>query len=179
MKTHFDNTDSEQITGEKAKSYPDCLIIECPELKSRTQFITERIFAALLWGYWLYLLAPLISLLMSWLGWNYRAELVPERDKLCNFAKDFRFFFYGIVALIEGITIWSFYNFKRYGALTRRKEILETDAQKMAASLNVSIGRLTEIQQAKRITFIFSDDDSIKKIKTGALCHHSRLLCHD
>ncbi len=156
---------SEQIADTKGIPYPDCLIIERPELKTISRMIFEGILTVLLWGYWWYLWLPLIALLINWIGCEQLQDIIPQRIKLWDFAQEQLFFLYVIGLAIDGIAVWTVYNFKRYGSLNRSGELLVTDQRLLAKELNVPSKKIIGIQRAKFITFLFNEDDSIKDIK--------------
>ncbi len=162
MKTYRNNSDYRRITDDNGKSYPECLIIESPEMKSVGRCLAEGGLAACLWGYWFYLWAPLICVLTAWIDHDFM--MIPEETMVDGFMEQLKLFGYGVVGIVAWIAGWCLYNWKRYGSVRRRKKSLATDVRKLATALSVSGRRLAEIQLAKRLVFMFAEDDSVKEV---------------
>ncbi len=168
MPIHFDK-EIEPIMDTAGKPYPDCLIIDRPDLKSRPLLFGEGVLTILFWGFWFYLWLPLVSL-MAWIfGFKFLYRQMIELGGFAGFIQQLNIFSSGIALVSGAIAIWSFYNYKRYGSYNRRNKLLKTNTEQLAATLNVSTKRLSEIQQAKRIVFSFTDDDSIDKINLSSV----------
>jgi len=163
MTIHFDK-EIDPITDAAGRPYPDCLIIDRPDLKSRPLFFGEGALTILFWGFWFYLWLPFVSLMAWFFGFKFLYRHMIELGGIAGFIQQLNFFSSGIALVSGAIAIWSFYNYKRYGSYTRRNKLLKTDITKLAATLNVPRKKLSEIQQAKRIVFNFSDDDSVDSI---------------
>jgi poly-beta-1,6-N-acetyl-D-glucosamine biosynthesis protein PgaD len=164
MKTHFEkNTDD--IVDAKGQPYPDCLIINQPDLKNMPLLFGEGILTILFWGAWFYLWLPVVSMLAWWLGFKFFYRHMVELGGFSGFIKFLNVFFSGIFLLCGALAIWSFYNLKRYGSYHRRNKTMITDMNKLAADFNVSNEKLQKTQKAKRISFSFTEDNTIKEIK--------------
>jgi len=162
--TYSFNTSVEPITGAGEQPYPDCLIIERPDLKSRPLLLGEGLLTLMFWGFWFYLWLPLISLLAWGFGFRIFYNQMVALGGFSGFFQQLHLFTSG-VALVSGVmAIWSLYNLKRYGLYNRRNRPLQTDLDQLAAMLNMPSQQLAVIQQAKRIVFSFTEDNSIKMI---------------
>ncbi len=163
MTIHF-NKDVDKITDASGQPYPDCLIIDRPDLKSRPLLFGEGVITVVFWGFWFYLWLPLISLLAWIFGFKFLYRHMIELGGFNGFIDQLHIFVSGTALVSGAIAIWGFYNFKRYSSYTRRNKILETDMEQMASTLNVSKDRLLEIQQAKRVVFSFAENNSVTQV---------------
>ncbi len=160
----------EQTTadGDLLQDYPDDLIINRPDLKSRPLILGEGILTLLFWGFWFYLWLPLISVVAWLLGFRILYSHIMALGGLDEFLVQLNIFSIGIFAASGILALWSFYNLKRYGAYNRRNRIYTTDMHGLAAHLSLSTRELTEIQQAKTLIFSFNEQGDIRAIQTPA-----------
>jgi len=154
--------------GDLLQDYPDDLIINRPDLKSRPLILGEGILTLLFWGFWFYLWLPLISVVAWLLGFQILYSHIMALGGLDEFLVQFNIFSIGIFAASGILALWSFYNLKRYGAYNRRNKIYTTDMHGLAAHLSLSAGELTKIQQAKTLHFSFDEEGDIQTIATPA-----------
>jgi biofilm PGA synthesis protein PgaD len=161
------NSGTEEIRDDKGQVYPDCLIVERPDLKSPALVMGERLITILFWSFWFYLWLPLISLLAWLVGIKFLYRQMVELGGFTGFLEQINVFAIGLALVCSAVASWSYYNYVRYAHCTRRTKILKIDKKKMADSLRVAEERLSEIQQAKRIVFFFGEDDSIENIATS------------
>jgi len=148
--------------------YPDDLIINRPDLKSRPLIFGEGILTLLFWGIWFYLWLPLISVVAWLLGFRILYSHIMALGGLDEFLVQLNIFSIGIFAASGILALWSFYNLKRYGAYNRRNKIYCTDLHGLAAHLSLSARELAEIQQAKTLHFSFNKRGNISTIATPA-----------
>jgi poly-beta-1,6-N-acetyl-D-glucosamine biosynthesis protein PgaD len=163
MKTHSDKK-VEDIFDENGQSYPECLIIDKPDLKSMPLIFGEGLLTVLFWGAWFYLWLPIVSMLAWWLGFKFFYRHMVELGGFGGFIQFLDVFFYGVLFLCGALAAWSFYNFKRYGSYNRRNHVLKTDIDKMAEFLNISIQKLQKAQLAKHVSFSFDDDNTVQNV---------------
>jgi len=152
-----------RITDTAEELYPNCLIIECPQMKSNSRVLLETIITILLWAYWFFLWLPL--LLISIERINPMSSGGESKIDIAILFYQIKFLSFGLSLIAGGIAGWIFYNVKRYsGICDLGKNIVETDAHKLADYLSVSGEKLKKIQQSKYIVFSFFQDDSIKNV---------------
>ena len=161
------NSGSEQVRDDKGRIYPDCLIVDRPDLKSPSLVMGERIITVLFWSFWFYLWLPLISVLAWLVGIKFLYRQMVELGGFAGFLEQINVFASGLALVCSAVASWSYYNYARYAHCTRRSKILEIDREKLAESLSVAEERLSEIQLAKRIVYSFGEDDSIQDIATS------------
>lgn len=147
--------------------YPDSLIINRPDLKSRTLIFGEEIVTLIFWGFWFYLWLPLISLIAWLLGFRLLYIHMVELGGFDGFLEQLDTFTLGIALVSGTLACWSLYNLKRYGKYKRRNKILVTDLGKLTEEFSITTQDLQHIQQAKRITFSFDEQQEISGIETS------------
>ena len=150
------------------RNYPDDLIINRPDLKSRPLIFGEGVLTLIFWGFWFYLWLPLISVVAWLLGFRILYSHIMALGGLDEFLVQLNIFSIGIFAASGILALWSFYNLKRYGTYNRRNKIYCTDLHGLATHLSLSTGELAEIQQAKTLIFSFNEQGDIRTIQTPA-----------
>ncbi len=155
---------TDDIVDDNGQAYPECLIINKPDLKNMPLLFGEGALTILFWGVWFYFWLPIISMVAWWLGFKFFYRHMIELGGFSGFIKFLDVFLSGIFLLCGALAIWSVYNLKRYGSYRRRNQVLTTDMVKMAAYFNITNEKLQETQIAKRVSFSFKDDNSIKNV---------------
>jgi len=163
MKTEIDKK-VEIITDENGRPYPECLIIDKPDLKSMPLLFGEGLLTVLFWGIWFYLWLPIISMLAWWFGFKLFYRHMVELGGFNGFIQFLDVFFFGVFFLCGALALWSFYNLKRYGSYNRRNHVLKTDMNKMAGYHNISIQKLQKTQFSKHVSFSFDSDNLIENV---------------
>lgn len=167
--TRKERINKQTTTGaDLLRDYPDNLIINRPDLKSRPLLLGEGILTLLFWGFWFYLWLPLISVIAWLLGFQVLYSHIMALGGLDEFFVQFNILSIGIFAASGILALWSFYNLKRYGTYNRRNRIYTTDMHGLAAHLSLSAEELTKIQQAKTLYFSFNEEGDIQTIATSA-----------
>lgn len=157
-------TNTDTVTDGEGNRYPDCLIIDRPDLKSMPLVLGEGALTIIFWGFWFYLWLPLVSLLAWGLGFQILHKHMVALGGFDGVIEQLHVFTSGVALVSGAIALWGFYNYKRYGRYTRRNITLAPDMDKLAAGFNMPTEKLAEVQQAKHLAFSFADDDSITKI---------------
>ncbi len=147
-------------------NYPDKLIINRPDLKSRPLLFGEGILTLLFWGFWFYLWLPLISVVAWLLGFKILYSHIIALGGLDEFLVQLNIFSIGIFSASGILALWSFYNLKRYGAYNRRNKVYTTDLHGLAAHFSLTTQELQKIQQEKILHFSFNERGNISMIET-------------
>ncbi len=164
IKTDLKKT-TDDICDKNGQPYPDCLIINKPNLKNMPLLLGEGVLTILFWGVWFYLWLPIISMVAWWLGFSFFYRHMVELGGFSGFIKFLNVFLSGIVLLCGTLILWSFYNLKRYGSYHRRNQTMTTDMDELAANFNISREKLQKAQTAKRLSFSFAENNMIKEIR--------------
>jgi len=166
--TREKQTNTQNEVNELLRNYPDELIINRPDLKSRPLIFGEGVLTLIFWGFWFYLWLPLISVVAWLLGFRILYSHIMALGGLDEFLVQLNIFSIGIFAASGILALWSFYNLKRYGAYNRRNKFYYSDLHGLAAHLSLSTRELAEIQQAKTLIFSFNKQGDIHAIQTPA-----------
>lgn len=145
-------------------NYPDCLIIDRPDLKSRAKLFGEGILTILFWGFWFYLWLPFVSLLAWWMGFQFFYFQMLELGGINGFIDQMHVFTSGISLFSFSIAAWSFYNLRRYGSKKRRSGSPQTDTEQLARTFKISIKMIAKLQKAKHILFSFRENNAIDEV---------------
>jgi len=146
---------SENTPDELLNDYPECLIINDPDLKSMPVVFGEGILTIIFWGLWFYLWLPLISALAWLFGFHMLYSYIVELGGLEGFLKQLDVFCSGIVVSSAVLILWSFYNLKRYGAYNRRTIALQTNDEALMKRFSLTKDQLIHMRKAKRVTVFF------------------------
>ena len=136
-------------------NYPDCLIINEPDLKSMPIIFGEGILTVLFWGLWFYLWLPLISALAWLFGFRLFYSYFVALGGFEGFIRQLNVFCSGVVLSSGMLALWSFYNLKRYGSYNRRTIALRTNDKALMRRFSLTEGQLNHMRKAKRVTVFF------------------------
>ena len=146
--------------------YPENLIINRPDLKTKTLLFGEGLLTVLFWGFWIYLWLPVISLIAWLFGFHILYVHMVELGGFDGLIHQLDTFSIGIALLSGSLAFWSFYNLKRYGKYNRRNKVLWTNTDQMAREFSISSEDFNDIQQSKTVRFYFSDIHEISAVDT-------------
>ena len=160
----MNDASNDTVLDPKTMVYPDCLIIESPELKKMHLILGESILTVFFWGCWFYLWLPLISLALWMLGFHFFYHHMVQLGGLGGFVKHLKILVSGISVFSGSLAIWSLYNFKRYGSYNRRTSILLTNDAKLVSFFVIPQQIIHKIRLSKRTVFHFNENNSIRKV---------------
>jgi len=144
--------------------YPEELIINRPELKSRALRLGEGFVTVIFWGFWFYLWLPLVSVFAWMIGFRILYVHMIELGGFNGFLQQLHVFTSSIALLSGALACWSFYNLKRYGGLQRRNHTLLTDMEQMERDFSLTENELGAIQSAGNIVITFDKDHKMREI---------------
>lgn len=132
--------------------------------------VLELTITVIMWGLWVYLITPLVSLLLWLIGIYLFVNRMIMLGGYQAFAE--QLVNYGTVVFVMwlGLTLWVLWNLYRYGRMERRTERPShvTDAE-MAESMNLSTETIRDMRASRRIALYFGADERpvIEKIRLG------------
>ena len=137
------------------------LIIERPELQSRTQRYGWKSITFAFWMFYVYLWMPLITLIVWWIGVKlFHINMIQLEgykslvDKLGMYA--------AIILIISMILIgWAEINLMRFKNKIRRLDNNELSVDEVAKRYNLKTNHLTLLRQKKSIIVYFNDKGDI------------------
>jgi biofilm PGA synthesis protein PgaD len=151
------------------ENYPENLIINRPDLKSRPLILGEQILTLIFWGFWFYLWLPLISIFAWVFGFHILYSHIVALGGFEGFLQQLHVFFGGIFFASGILALWSFYNLKRYGTYNRRTDVLTTDHEALKKSFSLSDDQMHTMRKVKTLTASFAEDGSITGISAKFL----------
>ena len=97
------------------------LIIESPDLQTIWMKYSYSVITFAIWGLWLYLWAPLLSLLAWFFGFSLFYEHMIELEGYKGFLKLLGLYALGITLLSSALLIWARYNQYRFRGKEKRR----------------------------------------------------------
>ena len=153
------------LTDENGEPYPGCLIIERPDLKTRSIRLGEQFLTIIFWIFWFYLWNPAVSLLAWWFGFQTFYHQMFELGGMRGFLEQLNTFLLGIFLVSGAMALWSFYNYARYRKYTRRHQTLMTDLPGLAESFQINTEEHASAAAAKRVAIRFDDNNAITRLE--------------
>ncbi len=157
-----------RLQDDPLRDYPENLIINRPDLKTRALLIGEGILTTLFWGFWAYLWLPIISLIAWLFGFQILYIHMVELGGFDGLLHQMGTFSSGIGIFSGTLAVWSFYNLKRYGSYNRRNKTLRTNTKQMAEEFSVTYEIIDDIRKSKTVRFHFNDVHEIAAIDTDS-----------
>jgi len=151
----------------RESEYKAPIIINRPDLKTKTRFFTEWGLALAGWAMWFLLVRPFFLLLAWMIGYKlFYIHMVKYR----GFENIHLFFKYGVVVLTIYLVLqgWNLYNARRFRGRERRKRPEDATAAEMADFFEMSEDDIRMLKQCHRV-----DVDFLKK---GVIVFDSKLL---
>lgn len=137
---------------------PEIKIIDNPKLKTFLRTIGELSFTSLMWGFWIYLFLPLLSLVLWLLGIrHFYIETIEEAGylKLLDLLGKAG---WSIILIFLALRLWGLYNYRRFGKRERRKSLPADALKKLAEHFDVYPEQITELQSSKEIVWPLQKD---------------------
>jgi biofilm PGA synthesis protein PgaD len=131
------------------------LHIDAPELLTGRQRTRDMIFTAIMWGVYLYLWAPLVTLFAWLLGFEFAYDVMVRAGG----ARDLErvLVFYGVVVAVIFVVVafWSLGNRLRYGRLQRRQAGQDLSITAMAESFGVDVATIERLRSISSVSIDF------------------------
>jgi biofilm PGA synthesis protein PgaD len=137
---------------------PEIEIIDKPKLKNFFRNITEMSFTSIMWGLWLYLFLPLLSISLWLLGVRYFYIEVIEKVGYKELINLWGKVGWGILGVFLVLRLWGYYNYWRFGKKDRRRSLSPTTYETLSEHFHVSRERLSELQSNKEVVLPIQDD---------------------
>jgi len=133
----------------------DDLQIQAPELLTGTERTRDKLITALMWGVYLYLWVPLISLGAWLLGFEFAYDVMIRTGGARNLGHVLMF--YGVVLLLifATVSIWSLGNRLRYGGMHRRHAGNSLSIAAMAKHFDLDVTTVDALRSMKSAAIEF------------------------
>lgn len=129
--------------------------IDLPELLTRPQRTRDRVFTAIMWGVYLYLWAPIVTLLAWLLGFEFGYDIMIRQGEAQNLGGILKTYTIAVLLILAVVTIWSLGNLLRYGKLGRRHAQKEVSKQEIAERFKVELADLDRLQSTPSVSIEF------------------------
>ena len=131
---------------------PENVQIHAPELLTQPQRARDTVVTAAMWGVYLYLWVPLISLFAWLLGFEFAYDVMIRTGGARNLLSIL--FAYSIVigVIFVAVTVWSLVNRLRFRGVNRRKFSESVADEDLLDQFHVTIDQLRELRVGKVIS---------------------------
>jgi biofilm PGA synthesis protein PgaD len=129
------------------------------DLRSFLRNTTEWSFTVVMWGLWIYLFLPLLSLVLWIIGMPYIFKTILTEDVLRQMIGLLTRMGWAVVIIFIVLRGWGFYNYHMFGKKNRRKKHPEVTAEQMGRHFGVNIEDVKALQERKEITWSGLYDD--------------------
>ncbi len=122
--------------------------------------VLELTITVIMWGLWVYLVTPLVSLLLWLIGIYLFADRMIMLGGYQAFLEQLVNYSAVVFVMWLGLTLWVFWNMHRYGRKERRVELPShvSDAA-MAASMKLSTQAIMDIHASRHVVLHFGSDE--------------------
>lgn len=144
--------------------------IDAPELLTARQRTRDTLFTALMWGVYLYLWVPLVSLFAWLLGFEFAYDVMVRSGGAGDLGDVIVFYAIVVVIIFLTVTAWSLGNRLRYGKLHRRHEHSPVALASMARYFELEDAAVEQLRQMRSASIEFDADGRprIRPHVTGA-----------
>jgi poly-beta-1,6-N-acetyl-D-glucosamine biosynthesis protein PgaD len=145
-----------ELTGSSyvgRKNVPEIKIVDRPKLKSFVRDTTEWSITTLVWGFWIYLLLPVLNFVLWLLGIRYfyvevfqKAEYMQLLDLLGKMG-------WTILVVFLVLRLWGYYNYVKFGKKNRRKSVSSTTAEQLSEFFHIPPEQIPQLQLKKEVVW--------------------------
>lgn len=129
--------------------------IDAPELLTGRQRARDAFATALLWGVYVYLWVPLLSLAAWWLGFEFAYDVMVRAGGSSSLRDILAHYSVAVGLIFATVTVWSLSNRMRFRHANRRRVASPVPDQEIASHFGVDCATLTELRAARRINIKF------------------------
>jgi len=132
--------------------------IDAPELLTARQRARDTLFTALMWGVYLYLWVPLVSLFAWLLGFEFAYDVMVRAGGATDLGEVIVFYAIVVAIIFLTVTAWSLGNRLRYGKMHRRHAHSPLTLDSMARYFHVEETDVARLRQMKSASIEFDDE---------------------
>jgi biofilm PGA synthesis protein PgaD len=134
---------------------PQNMHFEAPEALTPRERARDTLITAVLWGVYLYLWVPLVSLLAWALGFEFAYDVMVRAGGARDLLPILQEYAVVVSIILSAFTIWSVSNRLRFKHMTRRSRRTPVSDQSLAEYFNVSIDLIVSMRthQILRVSF--------------------------
>lgn len=150
-----------QLEGERRQYFQHRSLVNSP------QRATELFMTVLFWGLWSYLITPLISLFLWFVGIYLFTERMITMGGYQAFADQLVNYTAFIAAMGVVLALWVIWNQQRYGRRDKRNVIpAHVSEAQMEEATGLDQGIVDELRRARKIAMCYRDDMPVVEKKT-------------
>ena len=132
---------------------PEIKIRDNPKLRSYFRNLTEMTFTSFVWGIWLYLLLPVVNILMWILGFKVIKISVIDQVGYNDFFDLMNKMGWIVLIVFLILRLWGYYNYRRFGKRSRRKEAPPVTVEQLAEHYRISVHKIKSMQSQKEVVW--------------------------
>ena len=140
------------------------LLINEPQLQSLHHKLGDTVLTAAMWGIYLYLWLPLVSLVAWLFGIQLFYHELIEAGGYLELLDKIALYATVIPAIFVVIISWSLSNQRRFRGQERRNEVSEISPAEMTAFFDVTTGEFERLRAASRIVIAIDENGRIEHI---------------
>lgn len=148
---------------------PRPLIIERPDLQSRSQRLISTTLTAFFWALWLYLWLPVVALVGWWLGATRFYDEMVRLEGYKPLVELLGWYAVCIVALAGSLIVWALYNIFRFRGRERRKARPLVRVGQVAEHVGVEPDTLLAWQRARILHVMHDEAGRIESVEEIAV----------
>ncbi|HVY63504.1 MAG TPA: poly-beta-1,6-N-acetyl-D-glucosamine biosynthesis protein PgaD [Gammaproteobacteria bacterium] len=132
--------------------------IDAPDLLTPKQRVRDTLMTAGMWGAYLYLWVPLISLFAWLLGFEFAYDVMVRAGGARDLVHVLKMFGVAIALIFVVVTAWSYSNRARYRGRNRRHAGPVVPDESMARHFGMEAAALEQLRSARRVAVDFAAD---------------------
>jgi biofilm PGA synthesis protein PgaD len=134
------------------------ICIDAPDLLTAKQRARDTLMTAGMWGAYLYLWVPLISLAAWLLGFQFAYDVMVRAGGAHDLAHVLKMFGAAIALIFLVVTVWSYSNRARYRGRNRRHAGPAVPDESLAEHFGVDMRALDRLRATRRVEIDFALD---------------------
>jgi len=134
------------------------ICIDAPDLLTPKQRVRDTLMTAGMWGAYLYLWVPMISLFAWLLGFEFAYDVMVRAGGARDLVHVLQMFAGAIALIFVVVSVWSYSNRARYRGHNRRHAGPVVPDESMARYFGVDAGVLGKLRSARSIAIDFAAD---------------------
>jgi biofilm PGA synthesis protein PgaD len=145
------------------------LFINAPKLLPRGRRVADAVLTALMWAFYSYLWAPLISLVAWLLGFEFAYDVLVRAGGL-QLLQDVIFFYGTTVAIIFVVVAgWSIINRSRFAHRNRRRAVPAVTEEEIATYFDIAPEQLATLRESRIIHVGLGQSGDIQRVEASLI----------
>ena len=137
---------------------PENLHFDVPEQLTRSERARDTFITALLWGLYLYLWVPLVSLIAWALGFEFAYDVMVRAGGARDLLPILLEYTVVVSVILSAFTIWSVSNRLRFKGLNRRNRRDPVSDEQLSEYFGISIAQIASMRSHQILRVTFDDE---------------------